>query len=155
MEDYEDEESVDESINEDTDEEESIEEEGEEEESEVEQESEGEVDGEVVEEVTESLADKLAMYETKINKIVEPNKRTTINVLTQYERAKLLGIRTQQLAQDPSLTTLDPSDIPPHVTSPYEIAKLELALDRFPLLVNRKMPDGSIEEWSTNELIKF
>jgi len=71
--------------------------------------------------------------------------------LTQFEKTKILGFRTNQLAQGarPFVT------VPEHVTSVLEIARLELEQRRLPFIVKRPMPDGSFEYWRLSDLAIF
>ena len=69
--------------------------------------------------------------------------------LTVYERTKILGTRTNQLAEGarPFVT------VPEYVTQPLDIAKLELEQRRLPYIVKRPMPDGTFEYWRLSDLM--
>jgi DNA-directed RNA polymerase I, II, and III subunit RPABC2 len=69
--------------------------------------------------------------------------------LTVYERTKILGTRTNQLAEGarPFVT------VPEYVTSPLDIAKLELEQRRLPYIIKRPMPDGTFEYWRLSDLM--
>jgi len=69
--------------------------------------------------------------------------------LTVYERTKILGTRTNQLAEGarPFVT------VPEYVTNPLDIAKLELEQRRLPFIVKRPMPDGTFEYWRLSDLM--
>jgi DNA-directed RNA polymerase I, II, and III subunit RPABC2 len=69
--------------------------------------------------------------------------------LTIYERTKILGARTNQLAEGamPFVT------VPEHMTQPLEIAKLELDQRRLPYIIKRPMPDGTFEYWRLSDLM--
>jgi DNA-directed RNA polymerase I, II, and III subunit RPABC2 len=69
--------------------------------------------------------------------------------LTIYERTKILGTRTNQLAEGarPFIT------VPEYVTNPLDIAKLELEQRRLPFIVKRPMPDGTFEYWRLSDLM--
>ena len=69
--------------------------------------------------------------------------------LTVYERTKILGTRANQIADGarPFVT------VPEHVTTPLEIAKLELEQRRLPFIVKRPMPDGTFEYWRLSDLM--
>lgn len=69
--------------------------------------------------------------------------------LTVYERTKILGTRSNQLAQGARPYVV----VPEHVTTPLEIAKLELEQRRLPFIVKRPMPDGSFEYWRLSDLM--
>ena len=69
--------------------------------------------------------------------------------LTVYERTKILGARTNQLAEGamPFVT------VPEYMTQPLEIAKLELDQRRLPYIIKRPMPDGTFEYWRLSDLM--
>ena len=69
--------------------------------------------------------------------------------LTIYERTKILGTRTNQLAEGarPFVT------VPEYVTNPLDIAKLELEQRRLPFIVKRPMPDGTFEYWRLSDFM--
>jgi DNA-directed RNA polymerase I, II, and III subunit RPABC2 len=69
--------------------------------------------------------------------------------LTIYERTKILGARTNQLAEGamPFVT------VPEYMTQPLEIAKLELEQRRLPYIIKRPMPDGTFEYWRLSDLM--
>jgi DNA-directed RNA polymerase I, II, and III subunit RPABC2 len=103
----------------------------------------------------ETLVDYM---ETVIPKIplqqAPPDSGTDLNhtsppFLTVYERTKILGTRTNQLAEGarPFVT------VPEHMINPLEIAKLELEQRRLPFIVKRPMPDGTFEFWRLSDLM--
>lgn len=69
--------------------------------------------------------------------------------LTVFERTKILGTRTNQLAEGarPFVT------VPEYMTNPLDIAKLELEQRRLPFIVKRPMPDGTFEYWRLSDLM--
>ena len=69
--------------------------------------------------------------------------------LTQYEKTRILGFRTNQLAQ--GARPLIP--VPDYVKTTLEIARMELEQKRLPFLVKRPMPDGSFEYWRLSDLL--
>jgi len=79
--------------------------------------------------------------------IVSPENRITKNVMTSYERVRILGTRAKQLASGakPLIANVDGLD-------PKEIAKLELKHKMTPFKIRRPLPNGDIEEWSIKEL---
>lgn len=75
-------------------------------------------------------------------------QRVTLNRMTIYEKAYIIGVRAAQLS----------SDAPPFVdigdlTDCIQIAKKELAERKLPFIVRRRLPDGSFEDWSIDELL--
>jgi DNA-directed RNA polymerase I, II, and III subunit RPABC2 len=69
--------------------------------------------------------------------------------LTQYEKTKILGFRTNQL----SLGARPYIAVPAHVTELREIARLELEARRLPIIIKRPMPDGTFEKWRVSDLL--
>ena len=69
--------------------------------------------------------------------------------LTVFEQTKVLGFRTNQLAQGarPYIA------VPDHVTECLDIAKLELEQRRLPFIIKRPMPDGKFEYWRLSDLL--
>jgi DNA-directed RNA polymerase subunit K/omega len=78
----------------------------------------------------------------------DPRHRS-VPFLTQYEKTKILGFRTNQL----SLGARPFIAVPEHVTDLREIARLELEARRLPILLKRPMPDGTFEIWRLSDLL--
>lgn len=78
----------------------------------------------------------------------DPN-HTSPPFLTIYERTKILGTRTNQLAEGAKPFV----SVPDYVTEPLEIAKMELEQRRLPFIVKRPMPDGTFEYWRLSDLL--
>lgn len=77
------------------------------------------------------------------------NEKLTSPILTKFERAKLLGIRAEMIsAGNPPLVV-----VPRGVDNAYEIALLELKEKKIPLIIRRRLPNGSVEDWRIEELI--
>lgn len=76
-------------------------------------------------------------------------KHRSIPFLTQFEKTKILGFRTNQLSQGarPYIA------VPEHVTDLREIARMELEARRLPIILKRPMPDGTFEKWRLSDLI--
>jgi len=76
-------------------------------------------------------------------------KRQSKPYITKYERAKILGVRSQMIAGgDKPLIK-----VPIHMTDAYEIALLEYNNKRMPLMIRRTNPDGTVEDWRLEDLI--
>lgn len=69
--------------------------------------------------------------------------------LTQYERTRILGFRTNQLAQGARPLIA----VPEHVKNTLDIARMELEQKRLPFIVKRPMPDGTFEYWRLSDLL--
>ena len=76
-------------------------------------------------------------------------KHRSVPFLTQYEKTKILGFRTNQLSQGarPYIA------VPEHVTDLKEIARMELEARRLPIILKRPMPDGTFEKWRLSDLL--
>jgi len=75
-------------------------------------------------------------------------ERITTPYMTKYERARILGTRALQISMNaPIMVDLEGE------TDPLEIAMKELRHRRIPLVIRRKLPDGSYEDWSVDELM--
>jgi len=69
-------------------------------------------------------------------------------VLTKFEKCKILGIRTEQLASGAKpLIELDNTE-----TSAYEVAKKELRLKKIPFIIRRYLPNKKYEDWRLEDL---
>lgn len=82
----------------------------------------------------------------------QTRNRKTLPILSKYEKAKIIGIRAQQIAMG-SYVYLD--DIKDKI-NPLDIAKEELRQKRTPLLVRRTISSkkGNVfEDWRIEELI--
>jgi DNA-directed RNA polymerase I, II, and III subunit RPABC2 len=69
--------------------------------------------------------------------------------LSTFERTKILGFRTNQLAQGARPYV----KVPEYVTDVIDIAKLELSERRLPYIIKRYMPDGTYEKFRLCDLI--
>ncbi len=76
-------------------------------------------------------------------------KHRSVPYLLQYERTRILGFRTNQLSQG----AIPYIQVPEHVTTVREIARLELEARRLPIILKRPMPDGSFEYWRLSDLL--
>jgi DNA-directed RNA polymerase I, II, and III subunit RPABC2 len=79
---------------------------------------------------------------------VSNEERITKPIMTKYERVRLLGIRTKQIALG-AKPMIKKSE---GLTS-KEIANLELTNNVIPLIIVRPLPNGRKEYWKVSELI--
>ena len=82
----------------------------------------------------------------KVRKIKDSYRQTN-NILTKYENARVLGIRSLQLSLNfkPMIKT--------DISDTYEIAKIELKNKIIPLKIKRYINKYEYEEWNVNDLI--
>lgn len=76
------------------------------------------------------------------------NNKKTSNILTKYERARLIGLRAMQISQG-SPAMIDVGTEKDNV----KIATMELEQRKIPLNIKRLLPDGSYEIWDIEDLI--
>ena len=69
--------------------------------------------------------------------------------LSVYEKTKILGFRSNQLAQGARPYVV----VPEYVTATLDIAKMELAERRLPYIIKRPMPHGTFEYWRLSDLM--
>jgi DNA-directed RNA polymerase I, II, and III subunit RPABC2 len=89
----------------------------------------------------------LASYE-EIAENYDPLKNTTRNLMSKYEKAKIVGLRIQQLANG-ATTLVDTSKL----KSVQEIVYAELEQKVLPFIVIRALPNGTSEYWKVKDLI--
>lgn len=87
-------------------------------------------------------------YETNILTQTLTAKKKTIPFLTKYEKAKIIGLRAQQIARGAPLY-IDRSMI----TNPIQLAERELMERKIPFIIRRRLPNDQFEDWKLNELI--
>ena len=99
-------------------------------------------------EYVEEIAKKLPLnsYPPVEGKDVTHN---SVPYLTQFERTKILGFRSNQLSQGARPLI----QVPAHITDVMDIARLELEEKRLPFLLKRPMPDGTYEYFRLQDLI--
>jgi DNA-directed RNA polymerase subunit K/omega len=82
----------------------------------------------------------------------DPSKNKTMNILTKYERTKIIGMRMEQLARSaPANVAIDPSK----PFDPYTIAMQELHARKLPFMVCRTLPSGEKEYWRLEDMMIF
>ena len=74
--------------------------------------------------------------------------KTTLPFLTKYEKAKLIGVRAQQISYgSPVMVT-----VPKGITNAYDIAMKEFEEKKIPILIRRYLPNGSYEDWRLEDM---
>ena len=84
-----------------------------------------------------------------INNKVNNKKKKTVPFLNKFEKARLLGVRIQQLSSgaEPKISTSGLNSI-------IEIVEEELKQRKIPLIIKRNLPNGESEEWKLEEFEK-
>lgn len=83
-------------------------------------------------------------------RVVDPLHKT-IDFVTKYEKARVLGERAKQINAG-ATPFLDPDELDSAVIDGYLIALKEFELKKLPFIIQRPMPDGSCEYWRLKDL---
>jgi len=87
---------------------------------------------------------------SEIMRNYNPNTNKTKNILTKYEKVKLIGVRAEQLQRGA------PPNVPFDDSVPFDaraLAHEELRQHKLPLMLRRKLPDGSLEYWRLDDMV--
>ena len=85
-----------------------------------------------------------------IMKHYDPNKNKTKNILSKYERVKIIGIRAEQLQRgSPPFVQLTENE----QFDARKIAYEELRQKKLPMMICRKLSDGTKEYWRLDDMI--
>ncbi|KAG0440522.1 DNA-directed RNA polymerases I, II, and III subunit RPABC2 [Dictyocoela muelleri] len=96
---------------------------------------------------TLSSSAEIQIFEAKKEKNI--GVRVTTPIMTKFEKAYIIGMRAMQLSMNAPPTV----DIE-NMTDPLQIAIKEFNENKIPFVIERKLPDGSVEFWRLDELIK-
>jgi DNA-directed RNA polymerase I, II, and III subunit RPABC2 len=90
---------------------------------------------------------KLMTYKNVLENISKKEKKT-IPILTKFERARIMGVRLQQLAYGakPRVNT-------ENLKSINEIVNKELEERKIPFIIRRTLPNSTYEDWKLEEFI--
>ena len=77
---------------------------------------------------------------------IQKKPKKTIPFLTKFERARVMGVRLQQLAYG-AKPRIDPTGL----KSMKEIVEQEMILRKLPLIIRRHLPNGDYEDWKIEE----
>lgn len=84
----------------------------------------------------------------RIDNIIKDEKHTTIPIMTRYEKAKILGLRSSQINSGADVFI----EVPPGIIDGITIAKMELEAKKIPFIIRRPLPDGKSEYWNIQDL---
>ena len=91
----------------------------------------------------EKQSEIININETYIN--YHQNKKSTPSFITKFEKAKILGIRSEMISNgSPPLVETDFVDS-------YDIAKQEYLEKKIPLIIRRYLPNGKYEDWKLSD----
>ncbi len=88
---------------------------------------------------------KFQTYKSVIQNIQRTTKKT-IPFLTKFERARILGVRVQQIAYGAK-----PNVSSKGMNSIQEIVEEELKQRKIPFIIRRTLPNGMFEDWGMEE----
>jgi DNA-directed RNA polymerase I, II, and III subunit RPABC2 len=97
------------------------------------------------EKVNEENTFKILTYNDVLENIKKKPKKT-IPLLTKFERARILGVRLQQLAYGakPRVDTTNLKSI-------TDIVQQELIQRKIPFIIRRTLPNSTYEDWKLEE----
>jgi len=75
-------------------------------------------------------------------------QKTTLPIMTKYEKAKIIGLRATQIAKG-AIPLVDVKGI----KDPFSKAEKELMEKKMPLIIRRVLPDNSYEDWKIDEFM--
>lgn len=80
----------------------------------------------------------------------DPATNQTKNILSKYERVKIIGLRSEQLQRgaDPYVELDQTKEF-----NPREVAYEELRQRKLPFMLKRTLPDGTVEYWRLDDMI--
>jgi len=90
---------------------------------------------------------KLLTYKNVLENI-EKKPKKTIPILTKFEKAKIMGVRLQQLAYG-AKPRVDVSGL----KSIQEIVEKELKERKILFIIRRNLPNGTFEDWKLEEFV--
>ncbi len=80
----------------------------------------------------------------------DPSQNKTRNILSKFEKVKILGLRSEQLQRGAQpYVDVDTSSS----FNPKNIALQELHEKKIPFMIKRQLPDGSTEYWRLDDMI--
>ena len=95
---------------------------------------------------TDDFTTDIVNVDTMYTQYNKEKKNTSFNI-TKYERAKILGVRAEQLNNNAVANV----DVPKHITDVRKIAELELYQKKIPFMIRRRLPDGTYEHWRLSD----
>lgn len=90
--------------------------------------------------------DSKFLTDKKVIQSIERVQKTTVPFLTKYEKARIIGVRMQQLASG-AKPCIDVSGL----KTIEEIAHAELTQRALPFIIKRGLPSGISEYWKLEE----
>lgn len=79
----------------------------------------------------------------------EPGKNTTRNILTKYEKVKIVGLRAEQIQRG----AMPYVEFDKRNFDPIDIAMKELDARKLPFMICRTLPNGQKEYWRLDDMV--
>jgi len=76
----------------------------------------------------------------------ETQQKITYPYITKYEKTRILGVRATQISMN-SPVMVDTNGL----TDPLKIALKEFEEKKIPLIIRRRLPDGTYEDWKLTD----
>lgn len=83
-----------------------------------------------------------------IMRAYDPSKNKTRNLLSKYEKVKIIGLRTEQLQRGAEPVIKWDKEFDPHA-----IAEEELKQKKIPFMIRRVLPDNTKEYYRLDDMI--
>ncbi|EGR30001.1 RNA polymerases k subunit family protein, putative [Ichthyophthirius multifiliis] len=100
------------------------------------------------EEEDDEYEDNLLIVQQDHQKTQDSKQRVTPPFLTKYEKARIIGTRALQIAQNsPIYVDTDEKDY-----DPIAIAEKEFVQKKIPFIIRRYLPNKSYEDWPLDQL---
>ena len=98
--------------------------------------------------VNNSEMESLSKIKRDSNDNIIDENHTTLPIMTRYEKAKILGIRSTQInsGAEPFI------DVPNNIIDGITIARMELEQKAIPFIIRRNLPNGKSEYWDIQDL---
>ena len=114
------------------------------------------VNNKIVETIIRNIDDDSEIFSSDLLKL---KKIKTLNRLTKYEKARIIGTRAAQIQNGMPAVFLKngihvdlPDEYKDVVKSSIDEAKLELMLKSSPLIIDRVLPSGKVDKRTVQEL---
>ena len=93
---------------------------------------------------------KILTYKNVLENI-EKNKKKTIPIMTKFEKARIFGLRLQQLVSG-AKALIDTSKLKGNRRIvEEEIVEEEIKQRKLPFIIRRTLPNGTYEDWKIEE----
>jgi DNA-directed RNA polymerase subunit K/omega len=86
----------------------------------------------------------------EVSKGYDSSKNTTMNILSKYEKTKIIGMRLEQLSRG-AAPTIDYKAL--NLNTVRDIAFMELKERKLPFMIVRTLPCGLKEYWKLEDMI--